>query len=306
MQESARRTLEVLRRWSARARRPGSSDAAPFVPAGHFYSPIPSLDEVRQREDRIWGYEPSLPGIDLRADEQLALVEQFRRFYADQPFPEKPGPDTRYWFDNDWFGHGDAIVLHCMLRHLRPRRVIEVGSGFSSAVMLDTNERFLDNRMACTFVDPYPERLLSVLRDGDRERIEIVGQPVQDLDLERFRALEAGDVLFIDSSHVSKVGSDVNRLVFEVLPTLAPGVVVHVHDILYPFEYFKEWVYEGRAWNESYLLRAFLMFNDEFRILFFNSYLRHFHAERVSDALPVWKTNPGGSIWLRRQGLPAV
>lgn len=278
---------------------PAPHGPAPW-PHGHFHSPVPSLDEVRRDEARIFAVPADLPGIDLRADDQLALAEQFRPLYAEQPFGDDQTSERRYWFNNDWFGWGDAIALHCMLRHLAPRRVIEVGSGFSSAVILDTNELCLDGGVRCTFIEPHPERLRGLLRDTDAE-VEIIERRLQDVDLRLFEQLGAGDVLFIDSTHVSKVGSDVNTLFFDILPRLAPGVVIHIHDIFYPFEYPASWVFEGWAWNESYVLRSFLEFNDEFRILWFNSYLWRFHADAVTDALPLWARNSGGSIWLQRR-----
>src|SRR5262249_30901378 len=154
----------------------------------------------------------------------------------------------RYYFRNEWFGYADALVLYGMIRYLRPRRVIEVGSGFSSAVMLDTNDLFCGGRVALTFVEPYPDRLFSLLRGSDRDKHTVIARPVQDVDLSLFQALSDNDILFVDSSHVSKVGSDVNHLIFQILPALADNVVVHFHDIFYPFEYPKDWVYEGRAW----------------------------------------------------------
>lgn len=279
----------------------GLSDGPPW-PNGHFYSPVPSIDDVWNARERIFAVPPTLPGIDLRTDEQLSLLEEFRLLYADQPFTEEKTEDRRYYFDNAWFNHGDAIVLHCMLRHLRPARVVEVGSGFSSAVILDTNDEFLYGGTRCTFVEPYPDRLRALLRPGDETRVRIIEQPLQEVDTGIFSELAANDVLFIDSTHVSKVGSDVNTLIFDVLPMLRPGVVVHVHDIFYPFEYPKEWVFYGLAWNEAYVLRSFLMFNGDFRILFFNSYLQQFHAETVVEALPLWARNAGGSIWMQRVG----
>ena len=120
---------------------------------------------------------------------------------------------------------------------------------------------FFDNEIQCTFIEPHPKLLKSLLKQGDLERIEIVPRPLQDVDLELFESLRANDILFIDSTHVAKIGSDVNRIFFEILPALATGVYVHFHDIFYPFEYPREWIYEGRAWNEAYMLRAFLMYN---------------------------------------------
>ncbi|HEX6383406.1 MAG TPA: class I SAM-dependent methyltransferase, partial [Anaerolineae bacterium] len=132
-------------------------------------------------------------------------------------------------------------------------------------------------------------------------RIEIIARPLQDVSLDRFSALTAGDILFIDSTHVAKIGSDVNYLFFEILPALAPGVYVHIHDILYPFEYPAAWVYEGRAWNEAYLLHAFLQYNPTFSIQFFNTYLERVHEPWFRQEMPLCLKDPGGSIWLRKE-----
>lgn len=269
-------------------------------PPGHFYSPIPSLDEVRARESAIFKKPSSLGGIELFERKQLELVEILRAYAVDQPFKDRPTAEFRYHYDNEFFGHGDGIVLHCMLRHLRPARLVEIGSGYTSALMLDTNEAFLSNTMRCTFIEPYTDRLRQLIGPGNSGQAEILETPLQDVGLDVFTQLQAGDVLFIDSSHVAKIGSDVNRIMFEILPILATGVYVHFHDIFYPFEYSKEWVYEGRAWNEAYLLRAFLEFNECFQIRLFNAYLAEFHHDQVAAALPPWAENTGGSIWLER------
>lgn len=277
------------------------AQAAPMLwPPGQYYSPVPDTAEVRAREGRVFAVPRKVPGVDLREHEQLQLVQELSTHLPDQPFTARPTPGLRYHFDNDYFSYGDGVVYYALLRLLRPRRVVEVGSGYSSALLLDVNERFLDGAVRCSLIDPYPERLLGLLRPADRTRVELLTSRVQDVDLEVFAGLEAGDVLFIDSSHITKTASDVNRLFFEVLPNLSPGVFVHVHDILYPFEYPREWVYAGRAWNKSYLLRAFLMFNDAFRIRLFNSFLARFRCDLRASALSPWERNPGGSIWLER------
>jgi hypothetical protein len=123
---------------------------------------------------------------------------------------------------------------------------------------------------------------------------------VQEVGLEKFKALRENDILFIDSSHVSKINSDVNYIFFTILPQLHPGVYIHFHDIFYPFEYPKEWIYEGRAWNEIYLLRAFLQHNAVFKIVFFNTFLEYFHAKRFQEDMPLCLKNPGGSVWLKK------
>jgi predicted O-methyltransferase YrrM len=271
---------------------------AGLYPPGHFHSPVPDLEEVRARDAEIFDRPAELAGIDLRDDAQLALVDELARYAADQPFAAEPTQGLRYHFDNDYFGWGDGLVLFCMLRHLRPARVVEVGSGFSSALMLDTAERFLEPAPELVFVEPNPDRLQGLLRAGDQDRVTLLIRPVQQVDRAVFDQLEPGDMLFIDSSHVTKVGSDVNLLLLEVLPRLRPGVHVHVHDIVWPFEYARKWVYQGRAWNEAYLLRALLVGNPRLRIELWSSQLAACHQERVAAALPLWARDSGTSMWL--------
>jgi predicted O-methyltransferase YrrM len=285
-----------------RAAAPSGSDWAQFVAPGHFYSPIPSLSQVRANEARLFGPPPrTLPGVDLRETEQLALLPELARYYREQPFAPERIPPRRYGFENPSYSYCDALFLYGMIRHARPRRILEIGSGHSSCVSLDTNELFFENRIQCTFVEPYPELLRSLLRPGDEDRIRILATDAQSIELSLFDTLEANDILFIDSTHVSKVGSDVNYLFFEVLPRLRPGVLVHVHDVFYPFEYPREWVYEGRAWTEDYLLRGFLTFNSAFEIVLMNTFLERFHEDWFREHMPLCLRNPGGSIWLRRR-----
>jgi hypothetical protein len=267
---------------------------------GHYYSPIPDWDEIRERADSIFSRpDPqSLTGIDFRAADQLARLPEFRALYSEHPFPIEPEPGHRYCLENRFFGWADGLILYCMLRSLKPARVLEIGSGWSSALLLDVNDQFFDSAIDVTFVEPFPERLHGLLRDSDRERATIIEAPLWKVGDEPFRKLRAGDILFIDSTHVSRIGSDVNRLILDVLPNLPAGVHVHIHDIFYPFEYPREWVEDGRAWNEAYLLRAYLTDNPTIRITWSNSYLDTFHEAEVAAAMPQWSTIRGGSIWL--------
>lgn len=272
---------------------------------GHYYSPVPSLKELRRDADRIFDRSlRPLPGIDLNESGQLELLTELARFYQEQPFTEAPRDETRYFFDNDWFGRADALFLYAFIRRFRPRRIIEVGSGFSSAVMLDTNERFLDRSMRLTFIEPDAVRLRRLLSEQDQGSVTIVEQRVQELDPSLVDPLEANDILFIDSSHVSKAGSDVNYLLFELLPRLAPGVLIHFHDVPYPFEYPLELFRQGLSWNEPYIVRAFLQYNPEFQIRFWNDFVMTFHNEAVRRVMPLCADPPsygvGGSLWLQR------
>lgn len=275
-------------------------DALQSFPPGHFYSPIPSLGEVRRDEALIFGDCPrQIPGIEMNEEGQLRLLDALKKFYAEIPSAPEKSPELRFYFNNSMYSYSDAIFLHCMIRQVEPKRIIEIGSGFSSCMTLDTNEKFFDNGIETTFIEPYPERLLSLLLPGDEERINILPHRLQDIDLNIFEDLRANDILFVDSTHVSKVGSDVNRIFFEILPRLAPGVYIHFHDILYPFEYPRDWIYAGRSWNEAYLLRAFLQHNNSFNIILMNSFIHKFHDDFFCKEMPLCRKNTGGSIWLR-------
>jgi predicted O-methyltransferase YrrM len=272
-----------------------------FSPPGHFYSPIPNaqdLKRVEHAENKILTSD-----IHLNESEQLELLHQFSAYYSELPFAETPAASSshadRYYYRNDFFCHGDAIALYSMLRHFRPQRVIEVGSGFSSAVMLDTNDRFLNSATQFTFIEPYPDRLNQLLNSQDQQQ-QVIEKLVQDVEIQLFTKLQANDILFIDSSHVAKAGSDVVYLLFQVLPRLAPGVIVHFHDIFFPFEYPQTWFAEGRAWNEAYFLRAFLQYNTAFKVLFFNSFLGQHHQLELEQKMPLFLKNTGGSLWLQK------
>lgn len=271
-------------------------------PVGHYYSPIPDIDEVRKNEEAIFSLPETIPGIDLNAAGQDQLFDSLARYYPDVPFTEEKTDCMRYYYKNDFYSYGDAVILFCIIRHLKPRRIIEVGSGFSSCVILDTNERFFNNSVSCTFIEPYPDRLLSVIKENDLRSTNLLKNKVQDVDINVFNELSRRDILFIDDSHVSKVNSDVNYIIFNVLPNLKPGVFVHFHDIFYPFEYPKEWIYEGKFWNEAYLLKAFLQYNDAFKIEYFSSYFFRKFFEKANHSMPLLSKNPGGNIWISRTG----
>jgi predicted O-methyltransferase YrrM len=271
-----------------------------WVPPGHFYSPVPGLEEVQRNHSRVYTIAEAVPGVDLREAEQLSLLAELATYYADLPFVPGKQPGLLYFFENPGYSYSDAIFLHCMIRHARPKRVFEVGSGYSSCVTLDTNSVFFDGSIQCTFIEPYLDTLRSLTKEDDLKNERIVEERLQDVDARIFEELQTNDILFIDSTHVSRFGSDVNYLFFEVLPRLRPGVYVHFHDIFFPFEYPAPWVWEGRAWTEAYLLRAFLMFNRDFEIVIWNDFLAKRHWSRLEASMPLCTRNTGASIWLRR------
>ncbi|WP_422105126.1 class I SAM-dependent methyltransferase [Winogradskyella sp.] len=276
-------------------------DNAHFLP-GHFYSVIPNLEEVRNDQSRIWkGIETDgIDAIDLNTETQKKLLAEINKYYSEIPFKDDLEDNLRYHFNNPYYLYTDGIVLYGMLRHLKPNRVIEVGSGYSSALMLDVNDLFFDSNIGFNFIEPYTERLEMLINQGDKENVSILKSRVQDVDLEYFKSLKENDILFIDSTHVSKCGSDLNYLLFEVLPVLNEGVYIHFHDIFYPFEYPKNWVFKGYNWNENYLLRAFLMNNKDYSIQVFAHYL-HMHHKDVYTDMPLAYKNTGGNLWLRKE-----
>jgi hypothetical protein len=272
-----------------------------FVPPGHFFSPIPSLDEIKKDEARIFESIPrGLIGIDLQEAEQLTLLDKFVQYYEEMPFQSQKAEGLRYYFENPAYSYSDGIMLYCMIRYLNPNKYIEVGSGYSSCVTLDTNELFFGGSIFITFIEPHPKLLMSLLKEKDKGKVRILPSRLQDIGVSEFEALRRNDILFIDSTHVSKVGSDVNYIFFEILPRLSSGVYVHFHDVFYPFEYPKEWVYEGRAWNEAYMLRTFLEYNDAFRIVLMNTFVERYHESFFHEKMPLCLRDTGGSIWIQK------
>jgi hypothetical protein len=282
-------------------------------PAGHYYSPIPDRLELL---DYIHSHPPQsspekrgdgnvnfdMIEIDLRKDQQLELLKEYQKYIHDAAFPDQKADDYRYYYQNEFFGYTDAIFLFCFLRHIQPKRIIEVGSGFSSALILDTVGRNFADQTEITFIEPYPDRLNRILRPADRAKVEIIEKRVQDLPLDTFSRLQSGDLLFIDSTHIIKWGSDVHTLMFEVLPRLPIGVYVHFHDIFYPFEYRTEWLENGTYWNELYFIRAFLAYNRHWNIHFFNAYVTLNFRDILADTMPLCLNDSGGSLYLQRSG----
>lgn len=252
----------------------------PYVAPGHFYSPLTSSEDIR----RAQSWKPEAPGVDRNGDAQLALAHKLAGTVGEPP----PGPRWSEGPDNRMFGGADASVYRAMLGWLHPRRIIEAGSGYSTMIALDEG-------YPVTCIEPYPDRLLSLVRPGDPMRL--LRQTVQDVPVDLFTELGAGDILFIDSSHVAKAGSDVCWLLLHVLPRLQPGAVVHLHDIFWPFEYPVAWLREHRDWTEDYLLHAFLSGNISWKILWFSSWIWRCHPEVVPEHL---LADDPGSIWLRR------
>jgi hypothetical protein len=285
---------------------PAAQDFGLFAPPGHFYSPIPDVDELRSRYEEIWGRDPqAIAGVDLHLDEQRALLAELAPLAKAQKQhlhrAEAEADGRRYWTDNVAYGAGDGSFLNLMLTHYKPTRLLELGCGYSSACTLDTRQFDLGGRLDITFCDPYPELLHSVMRPEDHQQVAVRDLSTQQIaNSGAHLELQPGDVLFVDSTHVARTGSDVNALFFDILPSLNAGVIVHLHDIFPSFEYPPSWVYEKRAWNEQYVLRAFLQFNPDWEIVLWPGLMVVLEPDYVLENFPAMKINAGGAIWLRK------
>ena len=270
-------------------------------PPGHFYSPIVDPGQARKYVEHYG--DPSLDeieGIDLD-------LEEMRRFWQAEAgvlryeFKPEGGPD-RYHREATHYPRSDAITLRAMIHHHRPRRMIEIGSGWSSVCALDAAEA-AGLAFSLTCIEPFPRRLRSALRAGDESRVTIVERYVQDLPASTFKDLEAGDILFIDSSHVLKTGSDVHHELFHILPALKPGVLVHFHDCRWPFEYPRGFIFDrGYSWNEAYAVRALLMYSKRFKIAFYGGFFAQACRDTVMAVRPDFFTNVGSALWIRVEG----
>jgi hypothetical protein len=261
---------------------------------GHFYSPAVDATAMKAKKSELWpDSPPETPGISWDLDGHRRLLADWQPIAADWDYADRPA-GTGFREPNGSFEGLDSRVLYAMLRSLKPQRLVEVGSGMSSLLIADVNTRHLDNAMAYTAIEPFPK---DYLRRPVQGLTELRVEEVQNVPLEVFQTLAAGDILFIDSSHVAKTGSDVNYLYLQVLPRLASGVYLHIHDIFLPWDYPYEWVVrERRNWNEQYLLQALLTGSRRLQIRFANHFAQRMLPEAVEQC---WGDRlGGGSIWL--------
>lgn len=270
-------------------------------PLGHFYSPIVNNIELATRAHEIWPKDiPVLAGIDFNKEQQLAFLQtDIAKVLKEFDYPSAKGglSEDQFFLENGLFSGLDAVALFAMLRKLNPKRMIEVGSGFSSLLTADVNRRFLDNQLTFSCIEPYPRPFLKQKISGLHQVIE---SKVEHIALDFFDQLDSGDILFIDSSHVAKTGSDVNYLYFNVLPRLKAGVFIHIHDIFLPRDYPKDWVLKhNRSWNEQYVLQALLMFSSVFRVVFGSAYVHYMLPAQIKQLFD-GQLLGGGSFWMQK------
>ena len=269
----------------------------------HYYWPLNDVRFLREHPE-LWHDRPLPAGIDWDLDGQVAFARELAGVYGElADVAERPAAvdmSSEITLINGSFSGADACAYYGIARSRQPRRVVEVGGGWSTIFLAHALARN-DRPAAVTVIEPEPDpRLLARLpRDWDVQRALL-----QFADLSAFDALAAGDICFYDGSHVARTGSDVNWFFFEVLPRLAPGVLIHVHDMFTPRDYIAEWVLsDQRLWDEQYLIEAFLAYNREFKIVAALNYLYHNHPQELLAACPIpgsGKNTEPRSFWMRR------
>jgi len=272
------------------------------VVPNHYYIPIP---DTRYLKNEIWERKSSLPGIDINEKQQLELLSEFSQRYKDEyeQIPKyRTDANHQYYINNQSFSSVDGEILYCMIRYFKPKRIIEIGSGNSTLLSAQAALKNQVEGHLCELIaiEPYPNE---VLRKGFPGLSRMISKKLQDVPITEFTRLEANDILFIDSSHVVTIGSDAQYEYLEILPLLAPGVLVHIHDIFLPMEYRKQWVLqELKFWNEQYLLQAFLIQNAAWKVLWGGSYMHIQHPDLLEENFNSYNREERwpGSFWIQR------
>ena len=259
-------------------------------------SPIPDVNAI---EPAFFDEARPMRGIEFDVERQIEFVEHELAAHSREWSPplsvEDAGPG-RFYLRNGTYESVDAELLYAFVRHLRPARVVELGSGYSTLIIREALARNgADVAKVLHTYDPYRSDLLPA-------DARVTSLPVQDVPDETFRALGAGDVLFVDTSHVVKIGGDVTHIVLEALPLLGDGVVVHFHDIFLPYAYSRTHLEDAHFWSEQYLLQAFLLGNPAWEVLIGAQAVARAHPARLAAAIPSF--GPGvspGAFWMRRR-----
>ena len=266
--------------------------------ANDFYSPLNDVAFLKDNLD-LWKQRPSPSSIHWNTEGQLAIARKVGRYaeeLRDVPKDQQPGK-LEYCWNNPMWNNADALVQYGLLRDLKPKQIVEIGCGWSSLLMQRALER---NQVPCqvTQIEPYPNPALFKFFPKDWQ---LRRTPLQRVPFEVFESLQAGDICFYDGSHCAKVASDVNWFFFEVLPRLAPGVIIHIHDIFLPDDYPDLWIFErGQTWNEQYLLQAFLMNNTDYKILIANRFLYKTNAKALEEFYLGVQPSYGCSFWMQK------
>lgn len=264
------------------------------VVPNHFYWPI---QDSKKLDNYNFKSEFPKDGIKMNMDKNLELLSCLEKYASEyQPLYRESG----------YTSNGDGAILYSMIRNYCPKKIIEVGSGYSTNVInealeINYQEKKIEGNIIS--IEPYPKKYLRDLVSKKRT-IELIEDNVENVDKSIFKQLDSGDILFIDSSHVINIANDVHFLYLKILPILPVGVIVHIHDIRFPYEYPYEWVMKAKKhWTEQYLLQMFLCFNDSYEILFASNYVFQNNRKKMSNMLVGLEEDGDGwpgSFWIRR------
>jgi hypothetical protein len=273
------------------------------VTPNHYYETIPDVSTL---SNKLWQQHSKLIGIDMNEQAQINFLSECDLKYKEEfdKFSEnKVTCPYQYFINNGYFEAIDGEILYCMIRHFKPTKMIEIGSGYStymSAQAIIKNKIDYGHETELVAIEPYPNK---VINNGFPGLSHLIRKKLQDVPLSDFTSLEENDILFIDSSHVLKIGSDVQYEYLDILPRLKKGVIVHIHDIFLPEEYPRDWIFNNHIfWNEQYLLQAFMAFNENFKVLWAGNYMCLKNTDQVKSTFNSYKENETkpGSFWIMK------
>ncbi len=265
-----------------------------------YYSPLNDIQFLEQNRD-LWKEPVDPPCVDWNQEGQMSVAEEVSTFVDElKNVPQQTREKGIFYWQNEMWNNADALVQYGLVRSRQPKRYIEIGCGWSSMLLRDAlkkNEAVTE----VTLIEPYPNPNIFPHLPNDWTRYPAI---LQRAPIELFETLEAGDILFYDGSHCTKVGSDVNFFFFNVLPRIKPGVLIHIHDIFFPWVYPEPWIMElGQTWNEQFVLQAFLMHNNAYRVFIANAFLGHHKSEELKRLYNGIQPHYGCSFWMEKVGI---
>ncbi|MBD2014280.1 class I SAM-dependent methyltransferase [Microcoleus sp. FACHB-53] len=275
-----------------------------YIRKFHYYDPLPNFSDITK--EQVLKRRIST-AIDWNLEAQINLIQKLSLSKPEiDHIKDGKNSNLKFNFLNDFYSEVDAAIYYTLIREIKPTKIIEIGCGYSTQIaalaIAQNQQEGKRGKIIC--IEPYPEpQLIEANLD-----VELLIERVENIDLKNFEPLSANDILFIDSTHTVKFGSDVCREILEILPALASGVWIHFHDIFFPYDYPPQWLIEKRlAWNEQYMLEAFLAYNSRFEVVLANHWLSVDYPQEVAKIWPGvvnWEKDPYhhcAGLWLRKK-----
>ena len=242
----------------------------------HFYVPVSNILELNK--DKSWQKKTNLKGINFNKLNQISNIKKIMLPYFSEYKNGKIYQDATRNNYGLGFGAIEAQALHGVIRHIKPNKIIEIGSGVSTYCMLKAGAKNI------TCIEPYPSKFLV-----KNKKINLIKKNIQKINLDIFKSLSKNDLLFIDSSHTLKINSDLTKIYLEILPILKKGVIIQIHDIFFPYNFQRDANNSIYQWMETQLLQAFLINNNKIEIIFSMSYLHYEAPNELKKLFPIYK-----------------